>query len=81
MRGEDSRDRDGATHDLKASDVASYMPVFGGEAQCARVVEQAVEVEGDGGSGFLGYFVFDGEIEVVGSVAEAFECSLVLGEH
>ena len=46
-----------------------------------HVAEDAVEVEGDGGARFLCHFVFDGEIEVVGSVAEAFERALVLGEH
>ena len=44
------------------------------------MVEEALEVEGDGGSGFLSYFVFDGEIEVVGAVAEAFERGGVLRE-
>ena len=44
------------------------------------MVEELVEVEADGGSGFLGDFVFDGEVEVVGAVEEAFEGALVLGE-
>ena len=59
-----------------ACDVA----VFRREAQFAGVVEEALEVEGDGGAGFLGYFVFDGEVEVVGTVAEAFERGSILRE-
>ena len=81
IRGEDSCGEDGAVRDLNASDVASYVPVFRGEAELASVVEEPVEVERDGGAGFLGDFVFDGEIEVVGAVAEAFECALILREH
>ncbi len=42
------------------------------------MVQEALEVEGDGGAGLLRYFVFDGEIEVVCAVAEAFERALVL---
>jgi len=50
------------------------------EAEVARYGENLIEVEADGGAGFLGYFVFDGEVEVVGTVEEAFEGALVLGE-
>src|SRR5689334_545285 len=66
---------------LDALYVAGHMPILGSEAEGACVVEEAFEVEGDGGAGFLCDFVFDGEIEVVGAVAEAFESALVLREH
>src|ERR1700759_4730641 len=59
-----------AVRDLNASDVASYVPVFRGEAESAGVVEEAIEVKRDGGPGFLRDFVFDGEIEVVCAVAQ-----------
>jgi hypothetical protein len=81
MRGEDSRGEDGAVRDLNASDVARDMPVFGREAEGTSVVQKAVEVERDGGAGLLCDFIFDGKVEVVGAVAETFECSLILGEH
>ena len=56
------------------------MAVGGGEAEGAGGGEEVVEVEADGGAGELGDFVFDGEVEVIGAVEEAFEGALVLGE-
>ena len=56
------------------------MAIGGREAERAGDVEDAVEVEVDGGSGFLGDFVLDGDVEVVCTVEEAFEGALVLGE-
>ena len=66
---------------LDALYVAGYMPILGSEAEGAGVVQQPLEIERDGGPGFLRDFVFDGEIEVVGAVVEAFESALVLREH
>lgn len=57
------------------------MPVLGGKAELVGNIEDAVEVEADGGAGFLGHFVFNGEIEVVRAIGETFEGSLILGEH
>src|ERR1039458_1154518 len=54
--------------------------VGGGEAEGAGGCEEFVEVEADGGAGELGDFVFDGQVEVVGAVEQAFEGALVLGE-
>ena len=44
------------------------------------MARSSVEVEADGGAGLLGDLVFDGQVEVVGAVEEAFEGALVLGE-
>ena len=47
------------------------MTVFGGEAEGAGVVEEMLEVEGDGRAGFLRHFVFDREVEIVGSITKS----------
>ena len=45
-----------------------------------REGEDFVELEVDGGAGFLCDLVFNGEIEVVSAVEQAFEGTLILGE-
>ena len=71
----------GSEHNLRRLVPAGgYVAVGGGEAEGAGGGEELVEVEADGGAGELGDFVFDGEVEVVGAVEEAFEGALVLGE-
>ena len=50
------------------------------EAEVAGDLQDAVEVEADGGASLLGDLVFDGEVEVVCAAGEAFEGALVLGE-
>jgi hypothetical protein len=52
-----------------------------GVAEGAGGVEHLVELEADGCAGFLGDFVFDGQVEVVGAVEQAFESAGVLGEN
>ena len=46
------------------------MAVGGGEAEGAGGHEETDEVEVDGNAGELGGFVFDEEVEVVGTVEE-----------
>src|SRR5580692_10359033 len=56
------------------------MAVGGLEAQTAGGVQHLVEVEADGCAGGLGDLVFNGQVEVVGAVEQAFESALVLGQ-
>ena len=56
------------------------MAVGWGEAECTCYAENALEIEADRGTGLLGNFVFDGQIEVIGTVREPFKGTLVLGK-
>ena len=56
------------------------MAVFRGEAQFAGFVEDALEVQADGGAGFLGDFVFDGLVDIGSAIEQAFQGALILGE-
>src|ERR1017187_3330639 len=56
------------------------MAVGGLEAKGARDSQYFVEIQGDCCPCGLGYFIFDGQVEIVRAVEQAFEGTLVLGE-
>jgi hypothetical protein len=55
------------------------MPICRRKSQILSHLQNLVELQVDGCAGLLGNFVLDGQIEVVGSVEQPFECAFVLG--
>jgi hypothetical protein len=54
------------------------MAVGGLESQLAGYFQHLGEIQGDGRPCKLRYLVFDGKVEVVGTIEQAFEGALIL---